>query len=504
MPEVAIAAAGSIISSQQQKKGAEAAADAQTRASEQGIQFQREALEQLRSDLAPYRGFGQQALAPLSQALGTAAPGLPAPGVAVMNQTIAPQAVDVTGLEQRVQDYDRDIADLETRLSRGAQNFAAARQRSLDKAELERVQGERERLLGLIAQSGQSQDFVQDRVDQGQIDPQTVEQVSAPVGPAPAPLAPFISRAEELAGADNPLLRQAIQERQDYDPMANPLLQRALEERQSYDPTANPLLQQAIAERQAYDPMTSNPLLQQAIAERQAYDPTQALSPDILQNPLLKALQEDVTRRVMANQAARGRLGTGGTAEELQKRLVPQAIQFGLQLDQLQREGIAGRERLGLGLDELQRAGISGRERLGVGVSELERQAMSGREQFGLNLDQLQRQAMANRQQLGLSLEDIRQREIANLFGAAGIGQGAAAQTASAGQTAATAMGNLAQAGGAAQGAGILGQAQATGQMIGSGVGLLGELFGGGSPASGGGTFNQFAPSQGQWGALGL
>lgn len=51
---------------------------------------------------------------------------------------------------------------------------------------------------------------------------------------------------------------------------------------------------------------------------------------EILQNPLLQAIQGDVTNRLMANQAARGKLGSGGTALALQSALAPTALNLGL------------------------------------------------------------------------------------------------------------------------------------------------------------------------------
>jgi hypothetical protein len=53
---------------------------------------------------------------------------------------------------------------------------------------------------------------------------------------------------------------------------------------------------------------------------------------EIFQNPLLQAIQGDVTRRLFANQAARGKLGSGGTALALQDALAPQALNLGLTL----------------------------------------------------------------------------------------------------------------------------------------------------------------------------
>ena len=267
---------------------------------------------------------------------------------------------------------------------------------------------------------------------------------------------------------------------------SNPLLDMAMAERAAYDPMNNPLLSRAQQERIDFDPL-SNQLLSSAAEKQMAYDPSQAMSPEILQNPLLKAMQEDVTRRLMANQAARGKLGSGGTAESLQQRLVPQAIQFGLQMNELNRQDISDRARLG---------GIQ------VGLQEA---AMSGREGLGFNLDQLQRQGTTDRLQAGLTQEDLRQRDISNLMAAAGMGQSSAAQVGTAGQNAATTMGALAQQGAAAQAAGTLGAAQARNQMVG---GLLGAgMYGLGQfkPTTGTAvTYNQFTPPAKDWGSLGL
>lgn len=145
---------------------------------------------------------------------------------------------------------------------------------------------------------------------------------------------------------------------------------------------------------------SDNPLLKQAISLRQN-------GGEILKNPLLQAMQEDVTRRLMANQAARGKLGSGGTAESLQQRLIPMA----------------------LGFREQEISGLTG---------------------------------------LGTTLEDLRQREIDQLFRAAGIGQSSAARTGAAGLTGASNIGALQQNIGAAQAQGAMGSALARNQMLGS------------------------------------
>lgn len=51
---------------------------------------------------------------------------------------------------------------------------------------------------------------------------------------------------------------------------------------------------------------------------------------EMFQNPLLRAIQDDVTRRVFANQASRRRTGAGETAVALQNALAPTALNLGL------------------------------------------------------------------------------------------------------------------------------------------------------------------------------
>jgi len=51
---------------------------------------------------------------------------------------------------------------------------------------------------------------------------------------------------------------------------------------------------------------------------------------EMFQNPLLRAIQDDVTNRLFANRASRGKLGSGGTALALQDALAPTALNLGL------------------------------------------------------------------------------------------------------------------------------------------------------------------------------
>jgi len=74
-------------------------------------------------------------------------------------------------------------------------------------------------------------------------------------------------------------------------------------------------------------------LQQQGPLQGQAFTPPQAPplpGGEILQNPLLQAIQGDVTRRVFANQAARRRTGGAETAVALQSALAPTALNLGL------------------------------------------------------------------------------------------------------------------------------------------------------------------------------
>lgn len=189
----------------------------------------------------------------------------------------------------------------------------------------------------------------------------------------------------------------------------------------------NPLLDQAaqLAQR-----TPGNEMLQRA-QQLTMQGSEQFLSPEILENPLLKALQSDVQKRLFANQAARGKLGTGGTAEALQEALVPQAIQFGLQRAALQQQDISNLGRFGFGQEDL-----------------------------------TQRQ-IANLQSLGLGQEDIRQRGIENLFRAAGIGQSSAAQTGVTGANIASNIGQLGLAAGEAERVGRLSEGFGTTAQLG-------------------------------------
>lgn len=456
------------------KKSGDAAKDAaasQERAADEGIQFQREALDAIRSDLSPYRQFGQAALGPLGQMLGTGDSLAQIQAQDAVRQQIAPQAAAV----------DQTNAQLMSDPAKfGAYQSQLQRVNSMSESDPD-FRRQNSILAGM-----ESQLPIEDLV---RITPQTglakqrLGKYYSEKGITPPSGVANMQFTEGVGWREIPQTAQQVsaQEQQ----RANPLLDMAMAERAAYDPLSNPLLSRAQTERMEFDPL-SNQLLQSAAERQMAYDPSQAMSPQILQNPLLQAMQADVTRRLMANQAARGKLGSGGTAEALQERLVPQAIQFGLQMDQLNRQDIADRARLG-----------------GVQVG-LQEAAMSGREGLGFGIDQLQRQAITDRMQAGLTQEDLRQRDIGNLMAAAGMGQSSAAQTGAAGQSAASAMGDLAQQGAAAQAAGTLGAAQARNQMLG---GLVGAgLYGLGSfkPTTDTGTYNTFQPTTAQWSNLGL
>lgn len=430
---------GTAYAGRQSSKAAKESAGAQREASEQGIEFQREALEALRRDLDPYRQFGASALDPLASAIG-----------------FRPQYRQYSAQEQA----DQQAFDAQVEADRQAYQDQYGRQ-------MEWLS------LGLGGDPVPS--FEEYRESLGR----STTPITSQDGKAVRVTRPFPGMVGDrmMRGFDGLMAQPSAPSIQ---PPSNEILDRAMQERLDYDPMNNSLLARAQEERLGFDPL-SNSLLASAAERQMAFDPSKAMSPEILQNPLLKALQADVTRRLMANQAAKGKLGSGGTAEELQNRLVPQAIQFGLQMNELQRQDISDRARLGGAQVGLQEA------------------AMAGREGLGFALDELQRAGTTGRLQAGLSQEDLQQRQIANLMDAARMGQASAAQAGAAGQSAASQMGNLSLAAGQASAAGTLGAAQARNQMVG---GLLGAgMYGLGSftPTATTGTFNTFQPTTGQF-----
>lgn len=144
----------------------------------------------------------------------------------------------------------------------------------------------------------------------------------------------------------------------------------------------------------------------------------QALQPfDPMQDQSFKALADEASRRVFSNQAARGKLGSGGTAEALQNQLV--------------------------GLGEGMRA----------------QRAAEQAQQFG---QQMQLATVPQQQQFN------------QLMNLAGIGQSAAAGQASAAGTAGTNISELLTGIGNAQAAGLVGGAQAKSQALGGLMQLAG------------------------------
>jgi hypothetical protein len=400
------------------KKAGEATRDAaseQSASAAEAQQFQQQALDDLRRDLDPFKAFGSAALDPLSQQLGF--------GGFQQDPTIQGSQAYNVAQEQTAQDEQQQKIDYLR--SMGVENPTPQQiefNTSETAASIQRGKGI-----------------------------QTFEEYQQ-ANPLPDRFAPSQTStvAQQNTGITSPT-------QQTYQQPTNELLDVAMQERMDYDPMSSPLLAQAQQQRLDYDPL-ANPLLQSAQERQMAFDPMANMGPGLLQNPLLQAMQEDVTRRLMANQAARGKLGSGGTAESLQQRLVPQAITFGLQMNELQRQDIADRQRMGMSQ---------------VG---LQQQQMAGQESLGFGLDQLGRQATTDRMQAGLTQEDLAQRQTANLFDAARLGQASAAQTGQAGMSAASQMGNLSLAQGQAQAAGTLGAAQARNQMIGglAGMGMYG------------------------------
>lgn len=419
-----------LLGANEARKASKEAANIQSDAAREQVELQRESLAQLRQDLDPFRQFGIGALAGLGGSLG-----------------IQPQV-------SQVQDTEARNAALERAKERFDQYYSTGGvfrgDDTLEPGKL--TPAFTEKIYSINPEIRQRAEGMLERFQQDELTKAGLSLEPPEFAPAQTATTATLPGAPAAAGVGAPL---------------NPLLARAVEERGAFDPTANALLQRATQERADFDPM-GNPLIAQAVQEQQAYDPNAVLGPQLLQNPLLQALQKDVTRRLMANQAARGRLGSGGTAEALQERLVPQAITFGLQLDQLQRQGIQDRARLGFDV---------------LGAQE---RAIAGREQAGLRDVRLAESGIAGREQTGAALEDLRQRQIGNLQAAAQLGQGSAARQGAAGLSVANQISNLGLFGAQSQALGELQQARAINQglgALGGGItGLLGGLgFGGGS-----------------------
>lgn len=512
----------------QSKKAAKEAGQMQVDASREAQAYQQQATEQMRRDLSPYQSFGGAGLDPLSELLGYGGY-QEDPTLRGSEAYQAAEQATATDERNRIIDYyrtewgiqnptEQQIRDATTQagaadqIKHGKKPFEvyAAENPLSDRfvyggselaalehdARMKTQADQRQQIVDYYRtewgiQNPTEQQIFDATTDRGRADQQkhgkTLYSDYAEANPLPDRYAeiqaPEILPPDQRPGAQpfqpsyetNPLYQQGLAERAAYDPMNQPLLARAQQDRMNFDPMANPLMVSATEKQMAFDPMAN-------------------MGPDILQNPLLRAMQEDVTRRLMANQAARGKLGSGGTAESLQNALVPQAINFGLQLNELQRQDIADRSRLG------------------ASQVAMEQQAMAGREGLGYGLDELGRAGTTGRLQAGLTQEDLEQRRISNLMGAAQMGQNSAAQVGSYGLNSATQMGNLSLAAGQAGAAGLLGATQAQNQMIGGLAGAAAYGLGSYKPTATLGTSgmnttntNGFMnPSDAQWGALGL
>jgi len=119
-------------------------------------------------------------------------------------------------------------------------------------------------------------------------------------------------------------------------------------------------------------------------AGQAALDPLQqlALQPaglpgaEILQNPLIQAINEDVTRRTFAGQASQGALGGTETALALQRQIAPTALNLGLQLQQQRQQNLFNLANIGLGaatqtgVSGLQTAGQVGQAQQAAGAAQ--------------------------------------------------------------------------------------------------------------------------------------
>lgn len=412
----------SVLSSAQQSKAAGKAADAQVQASQQSIDAQKEALEQQLATTQPFRSAGQSAINPLLEALGLQQ----LPSAAVQPQQGFAQA-QPGAVNPGIAQIDQQIADLTSQI----QNFRTARNPrtgQIIKAPPE-LQSLQQNLAGLELEKQRiaSQPQAQLPVQPGVADASQPSAFGAPgVLPTPGGLVPPTDvRRQTLDG--------------------------------EFLPGSGP---RSIADLTLQDIPLESPIQPRTefgfnIPE-DTFQPVTLPGREILDNPLLKSIQEDVTERLFANRASRGILGAGGTADELFSSLAPTALNLGLDL---QARGQAQRERqanLGLSLQAIEEA-----------QRQQEQARISGQRQQDIGL--------------ALDLQGVRaaegQQNVQNLFNLLGLGanvasgQGTAIQ-----QTGAGVAGALQQAG-AARAQGALGRGQAISQGIGDvvGLGILGS-----------------------------
>lgn len=262
-------------------------------------------------------------------------------------------------------------------------------------------------------------------------------------------LSPYLGLGGEAVNQLTPLLGAQV---------GNPAFDAAAQGVGGY--SSNPLLQRAFDQRLGSGGVDQNALFQSAVDRQQNYDSSQTFNPSILNDPLLVSLQDEAQRRIFANQAARGRLGSGSTASALQSELVPIALQYAQQKDALARQDIADRASLGT-------------QQLG-----LQSQGIDQLEASGLNASNLGRQDYLDRLNLGLSYEDLKQRQIGNLFSGIQTGQNSAALAGTAGLGAANAIGGALSQNAQAQSDAAYNRALGQNQIYGSVLGGFNKFAG--------------------------
>lgn len=271
-----------ILSGAQQSKAAGKAASAQEAASRESIAAQERALERILGTTQPFRQVGQAAIDPLLEALGIER--LVTPGQAVSGQ-VAPTQV----LPDPIQRTLESPARIPT-------VFDSQSQQEID-----------QKIANL----------------QGLIDAPRLPRSGKFSG---ATLKQFPIDGVGLAGESDAQLQQMIDQL---------VTQRQLLPSAPVQGQVQPQIQTAVSPGgQEFIPGSpANPADQVSFRLKDSALPQVKLpGAEILDNPLLKAVQEDVTQRLFANRAARGVLGAGGTADALFTSLAPTALNLGLSL----------------------------------------------------------------------------------------------------------------------------------------------------------------------------
>lgn len=197
----------------------------------------------------------------------------------------------------------------------------------------------------------------------------------------------------------------------------------------------------------------------------------QAISPqfDVTSDPTFQALANEAQRRVFSNQAARGKLGSGGTAEALQERLV--ALGDQLSTSNLQRQ-LAARGQL-VGEQQAQ----FGQQLTGQQLTDQQRQALFNQQLVGQQQRAAeQAQQFGQQVQAGLIPQQTQQQAFNQLLEIGRIGQASAAGQAAAAGTGGARISDLLTQIGNVRAAGITAPAAIQQQSLNSALQLGGQL----------------------------